>query len=55
MIKIKKHKFKNTIFNEKHLIDFQVTKVIIFKTLIKNCRITFSFVFNINENIFIIY
>ena len=55
IIKIKKHKFKNIIFNKKHLINFQVIKIIIFKTLIKNYKIIFSFTFNINENIFIIH
>ena len=55
MTKIRKCKFKNTIFDEKHLTDFQIIKIIIFKTFMKNHKITFLFMFNINENIFIIY
>ena len=54
MTKIKEHKLKNTIFDEKHLTNFQVVKVIVSKMFIKNCKITFSFVFDINENIFMI-
>ena len=53
--KIKKCKFKNTIFVKQHLITFQVIKVIVFKTFIKNYKITFSSAFNINKNIFIIH
>ena len=48
-------KLKNIIFNEKHSINLQVVEVIIFKIFIENCKIAFSFTFNINENIFIIY
>ena len=54
MTKTRKCKLKDTISDEKHLINFQIAEVIISETFIKNCKITFSFVFNINENIFII-
>ena len=55
MTKTREHKFKNTIFDEKHLTDLQIAEVIVSEMLMKDCRITFSFVFDINENIFMIY
>ena len=41
IIKIRECKFKNTIFNKKHLMIFFIIEIIVFKMFIKNHKITF--------------